>query len=394
MRWFATCVVLCLVSASCGETVDAPGAGAPGVPSATELDASTSTTATSTATAPATPPTTTSPPTTSVDAVDAAPTTTEGAVGEDAVEPRPTVLRRGDRGHWVVRLQEELRRHGYTIDADGTFGPATEEALRGFQYGHGLDVDGLAGPATWRALLHDEVIPAVDPPPRVAPLRADGLGTFDFGTPVEEMVGPLIAELGPPADDYSPSCYGDEPCSPGEQRISWRGSSGARFEVRFDDLGDGLRFTGWELTSWGGEGRFDLATASGITLGLSAAELSAEYPAIQYGFWPQPACGDTWWSPGQFRVDAGETGLRGSVAHDDPFGQLDQAIIDLGFPDGLSCGGDVMCSGVFRQVQATLGLPQSGTLDRETWTALDLPLPLDPAAPIQELRAGRLVNVC
>jgi peptidoglycan hydrolase-like protein with peptidoglycan-binding domain len=39
-----------------------------------------------------------------------------------------------------------LAERGYDIEADGFFGPATEQAVRQFQQSAGLDVDGLVGP--------------------------------------------------------------------------------------------------------------------------------------------------------------------------------------------------------------------------------------------------------
>ena len=56
-------------------------------------------------------------------------------------------LRRGASGAGVKILQTAL-----AITADGTFGPATEAALRSFQRSHGLVGDGIAGPRTWSAL--------------------------------------------------------------------------------------------------------------------------------------------------------------------------------------------------------------------------------------------------
>lgn len=47
----------------------------------------------------------------------------------------------------VTRLQEALN-----IQADGTFGPETQAAIRTFQKSHNLTVDGIVGPATWAAL--------------------------------------------------------------------------------------------------------------------------------------------------------------------------------------------------------------------------------------------------
>lgn len=60
-------------------------------------------------------------------------------------QKRPT-LRRGDKGHDVRVLQVYL-----SLDADGTFGPATEAALRAYQRAHGLVPDGIAGPAVYAA---------------------------------------------------------------------------------------------------------------------------------------------------------------------------------------------------------------------------------------------------
>lgn len=51
------------------------------------------------------------------------------------------------RGPTVVWLQQQIG-----VPADGTFGPATDAAVRHYQSAHGLTADGVVGPATWAAL--------------------------------------------------------------------------------------------------------------------------------------------------------------------------------------------------------------------------------------------------
>lgn len=61
--------------------------------------------------------------------------------------------KKGSRGENVRHLQENLIGLGYLKDdADGHFGPKTEEAVKDFQKDFGLAVDGKAGPATQTAL--------------------------------------------------------------------------------------------------------------------------------------------------------------------------------------------------------------------------------------------------
>lgn len=64
-----------------------------------------------------------------------------------------TTLRRGDEGPAVRDLQDHLARAGFGVAEDGTFGAATEAAVRGFQAARGLHVDGICGPETWGALV-------------------------------------------------------------------------------------------------------------------------------------------------------------------------------------------------------------------------------------------------
>lgn len=68
----------------------------------------------------------------------------------DTLSPtgRPRILRKGDTGVDVAKLQEELIRHGSDIVAMGTFDQATERAVKAFQMANDLRVDGIVGPLT------------------------------------------------------------------------------------------------------------------------------------------------------------------------------------------------------------------------------------------------------
>ena len=66
------------------------------------------------------------------------------------------ILRRGDKGQEVKRLQSSLK-----ISADGDYGPKTESAVKEYQTDNGLSVDGAAGPQTLGHLDID-VLPGID----------------------------------------------------------------------------------------------------------------------------------------------------------------------------------------------------------------------------------------
>jgi surface antigen len=66
------------------------------------------------------------------------------------------ILKRGMTGEQVKTLQRLLMALGYDMNgygADGSFGPATDKAVRAYQKANNLVVDGSVGPATWTKLL-------------------------------------------------------------------------------------------------------------------------------------------------------------------------------------------------------------------------------------------------
>lgn len=71
-------------------------------------------------------------------------------------------LRTGDFGADVEKLQNELERHGFSVNGvDGSFGSDTRAAVVRFQRAKGINADGVVGAGTWRALAG----PVVAPPP-------------------------------------------------------------------------------------------------------------------------------------------------------------------------------------------------------------------------------------
>ncbi len=109
--------------------------------------------------------TTTAPPTATP-----APPTTSGPVCPTYTEnPSTYPVRLCQKGRIVQNVQIYLVRHGYSIEIDGYFGPATEQAVRQFQGAAGLEVDGLVGPNTWARLIGDDFLGTDN----------DGTGTVD-----------------------------------------------------------------------------------------------------------------------------------------------------------------------------------------------------------------------
>ncbi len=62
------------------------------------------------------------------------------------------MLREGDSGAAVTKLQQLLNAKGINIAIDGIFGGATRAAVVQFQKQSGIATDGIVGPQTWQAL--------------------------------------------------------------------------------------------------------------------------------------------------------------------------------------------------------------------------------------------------
>ena len=65
----------------------------------------------------------------------------------------PGLLRVGSTGTGVRTLQQALANKGYSLSADGVFGPITQNAVRSFQSSQGITADGVVGPVTWGRLF-------------------------------------------------------------------------------------------------------------------------------------------------------------------------------------------------------------------------------------------------
>lgn len=70
----------------------------------------------------------------------------------DAVRAQGSTLRQGSQGPAVEALQRSLSSLGFTLRADGDFGPLTAGQVRAFQRSRGLAADGVVGPRTLGAL--------------------------------------------------------------------------------------------------------------------------------------------------------------------------------------------------------------------------------------------------
>ena len=69
-------------------------------------------------------------------------------------------MKNGAKGEQVKALQALLIGYGYKMESngvtygiDGSFGGATDKAVRSYQVANNLEADGSVGPATWGSLL-------------------------------------------------------------------------------------------------------------------------------------------------------------------------------------------------------------------------------------------------
>lgn len=73
-------------------------------------------------------------------------------------------LRPGSKGDTVRLMQQALTKLGYSLKADGSYGPATRRAVSSFQRVNGLKVDGVAGHLTLSKLYSESAKPYVPAP--------------------------------------------------------------------------------------------------------------------------------------------------------------------------------------------------------------------------------------
>lgn len=80
--------------------------------------------------------------------------TADGIVGPNTWNKLFVTVKNGSSGNAVKAAQYLLKKvYCYSIDVDGSFGPATQSAVKDFQTRKGLSSDGIVGPATWAALV-------------------------------------------------------------------------------------------------------------------------------------------------------------------------------------------------------------------------------------------------
>ncbi|MEU4726532.1 peptidoglycan-binding protein [Nonomuraea dietziae] len=73
------------------------------------------------------------------------------------------LIRLGDRGAEVKKVQQMLNAFGWKLTVDADFGPSTQHAVKTFQGNHRLEADGVVGKDTWAKLSAGK--PGTETPP-------------------------------------------------------------------------------------------------------------------------------------------------------------------------------------------------------------------------------------
>lgn len=107
--------------------------------------------------------------------------------GGDPAAPVWPVLRTGDSGERVRVLQCLLVQRGAAITPDGSFGPATDGAVRAFQKLIEAGIDGVAGNQTWNQLCAPLAQGAAGEAVKAVQSRLSGLG---FPASADGLFGP------------------------------------------------------------------------------------------------------------------------------------------------------------------------------------------------------------
>jgi len=63
------------------------------------------------------------------------------------------IVRKGDHGPRVVKIEFLLNQHGIKVKVDGRFGRQTERAVKFFQKTHGIFPSGIVAARTWERLI-------------------------------------------------------------------------------------------------------------------------------------------------------------------------------------------------------------------------------------------------